>query len=154
VCIAFRYLDASRFAVRGIVGPYFAAVALLFALFASLLATEVWQKISRANLLLNTETSALQAAVLLGDSVAPGDDRVQRAAAEYAREVARTDREPTGPDQIMHDGVAARLRLLYAIAADTALFAHHPSQQTAFVATIENARAAHLERNRTIRGMS
>jgi len=60
VCAVFYHLDRSRFAVRGVAGPYFAALALLFGLYASLMATEVWQKIARANTLLNTEVSALQ----------------------------------------------------------------------------------------------
>ena len=32
VCVAFHFLDRSRFTVRGVVGPYFAALALLFGL--------------------------------------------------------------------------------------------------------------------------
>lgn len=55
VCIGFYHLDKSRFTVRGVVGPYFAAVALLFSLFASLLATEVWGKVSKQDLAVKSE---------------------------------------------------------------------------------------------------
>lgn len=37
----FNRIDNSKFQVRGIVGPYFAALALLFGLFSSLTASDV-----------------------------------------------------------------------------------------------------------------
>src|SRR4051812_44365747 len=51
VCLVFRFLDRSRFAIRGVVGPYFASVALLFAVFSSLLADELWQRQNREDVL-------------------------------------------------------------------------------------------------------
>jgi len=42
-------IDRSRFQIRGVVGPYFGALAVLFGLFASLTAHETWQRVGQVN---------------------------------------------------------------------------------------------------------
>jgi MFS family permease len=145
VCAVFYHLDRSRFAVRGVAGPYFAALALLFGLYASLMATEVWQKIARANTLLNTEVSALQSVTWISEVVAPGDRRVRSAVGDYVEELAKTDRLVLPDNRVP----AARQLLyrLYAIGADQSLFNGHALQNTSFMSAVESLRAANLERN-------
>ena len=47
VILGLEALDRTRFPVRGISPSYFASVALLFGLFASLVATDAWQRTSK-----------------------------------------------------------------------------------------------------------
>jgi len=49
---AFNKLDQSKYQVRGVMPPYFAALVLMFSLFASLTAGDVWQRISKENTLI------------------------------------------------------------------------------------------------------
>ena len=42
-------LLGTKFEVKGIVAPYFMSVAIMFALFASLMVEDTWMEISRAN---------------------------------------------------------------------------------------------------------
>jgi MFS family permease len=152
VCIAFFYMDRSRFAVRGVVGPYFAALALLFGLFASLMANEVWQKTSRVNDLLDTQVSALQSLSAISQSIAPGDERVPQAVRAFTEGLLATDRDPPNPSQ-PPAAVRASLQQLYAIGADTALFSGHAPQNSSYMSALETLRMSYLERS-TLRHQS
>ena len=146
VCIAFYYLDRSRFAVRGVAGPYFAALALLFGLYASLMANEVWQKTSHVNDLLDAEVGALHALTSIARSAAPGDDRVTAAVQVFAASLVANDRLPSssnGPDK----AVQGALDDLYAIGADADFFKGHGPQNSAFMTALETLRFSHLERS-------
>ncbi|HXU99796.1 MAG TPA: OFA family MFS transporter, partial [Caulobacteraceae bacterium] len=127
VTVFFYYLDKSRFAVRGVAGPYFASVALLFALYASLMATEVWQRSVRATALGHSEIAALDSAVRIAEGVHPGDRRVRLA-------VQSPDPEPA----------------LYAIAGNGAFFAGQGPANAAFYQAIGEAHGADAERKTLI----
>jgi hypothetical protein len=129
VTVGFYYLDKSRFAVRGVGSPYFASVALLFALYASLMATEVWQRSVRAAALEHTEITALDSAVRIAEGTHPQDRRVRQAAESI---LAGKSEDP--------------LQGLYAIAGDGVFFAGRPSANTAFYQAIEEAHSANHER--------
>lgn len=147
ICVVFFNLDRSRFAVRGVAGPYFAALALLFGLYASLMANEVWQKIARVNDLLDTEVSALQSLASIGNSVAPQDQRVAATVMAYAKVLTANDRMPPVAQGPM-PGLQEPLRQLYAIGADADFFKGHAPQNSAFMSALETLRAAHLERSK------
>jgi len=147
VCVAFYYLDRTRFAVRGVAGPYFAALALIFGLYASLMTGEVWQKISRVNDLLDTQVSALQSLASISQSVAPGDTRVLTAVKAYADALAANDRLPPVPEKPL-PGLQAPLQQLYAIGADADFFKGHAPQNSSFMSALETLRFAHLERSK------
>jgi hypothetical protein len=140
VTVGFYYLDKSRFAVRGVGSPYFASVALLFALYASLMATEVWQRSARSELLVRTEISALDSAVRIAESVRPGDHRVRRAAEADLGPAADRDvqADPNKPIDPQQD--------LYEIARDRAFFEGAPAANTAFYQAISQAHEADQER--------
>lgn len=146
VCFAFYYLDRSRFAVRGVAGPYFAALALLFGLYASLMANEVWQKTSHVNDLLDTEVSALHALTSIARSAAPGDDRVAAAVQVFAASMVANDRLPPSPDG-PDKAVQGALDELYAIGANPDFFKGHGPQNSSFMTALETLRSAHLERS-------
>jgi MFS family permease len=141
VTVVFHYLDNSRFAVRGVGASYFAAVALLFALYASLMATEVWQRAVRTTSMAHTEITALDAAVRIGEALHPQDPRVRRAAqAELA--AASLDGVRIAPA-----GSVDPQQGLYAIAVDKAFFQGAPAANTAFFQAIREAHAASQERH-------
>jgi hypothetical protein len=135
VTVAFHYMDRSRFAVRGVGASYFASVALLFALYASLMATEVWQRAAHSTALGHSEVAALDSAVRIADGIHPQDPRVRRAVEAVANGAGRVESKPGDP-----------LQELYAIAGDKAFFADAPAANTAFYRTIEQAHDADAER--------
>ena len=140
VCIAFIYLDQSRFAVRGVVGPYFAALALLFGLYASLLATEVWQRISREGVLLRAEVGALQAMGGIAQGVGGDKRAILEAIDGYAGAMAG------GNAGGLVDATASPLRRLYGVAADKELFQGNTSSNAAFYGQIEVLRSSRGQR--------
>ena len=80
VSVGFLNLDKTRFAVTGVSPSYITTVAILFGLYASLLATEVWQKMERTAALNRTEVSALGSVVEIAEGLHPQDRSVRRAA--------------------------------------------------------------------------
>jgi hypothetical protein len=141
VTVGFHFLDKSRFTVRGVVGPYFTAVALLFGLYASLMATEVWQRSARSTALMRTEIAELDSALRIAEGVQPRDRTVRRAVEAELASISAGDLRPTL-------GVAeAPLQKFYVIAADGSFFAGAPSANAAFYRAIEEIHAAKLERD-------
>ncbi|MEK9873926.1 MAG: hypothetical protein VW583_09240, partial [Betaproteobacteria bacterium] len=65
-------LAGTKFEVKGVVGPYFGALAIMFGLFASLMAGDTWREISRANALLAKEVNSLRAIDTLANSSEQG----------------------------------------------------------------------------------
>ena len=145
VTVGFYYLEKSRFAVQGVGAPYFAAVALLFALYASLMATEVWQRSVRSTSLMHTEITALDSAVKIAEGIHPQDVRVRRAAESELGSAAVGSAENTAGKN--NDP----LQSLYAIAGDKVFFDGMPAANAAFYQAIEEAHSANHER-KTLQG--
>jgi MFS family permease len=140
VCLAFHYLDGSRFAVKEVVGPYFVAVSIVFALYASLVTTEMWQKVSLARGTLRAEFAALQSMALMASQLDPPAPEVRDMARDYWSEVLSRE-----GDRSVSDGMAY-LRQLYAFASKTERFQRGGSQ-AAFYSALESVHAARLEHN-------
>ena len=147
VCVAFHFLDRNRFTVRGVVGPYFAALALLFGLYASLIANEVWQRTTRINDLLDAEVSALQTLALIGLSVTPSDARVPQAIQAYVDALVASDRRGS-PDPGALSTLQEPLQRLYLVVVDADFFKGHSSQNSSFMTALENLRSSHLQRSK------
>src|SRR5262245_33018825 len=131
ICVSFYYLDRSRFTVRGVVGPYFASVAILFALFSSLLAAELWQRQNKEDALLHVEMNGLKSILHIANSLDPDASEVRQAVRSYLEESAHTSRpevHTAGGDQ--HSGEA--LQLLYRLAADPRTFKGNSATNAAF----------------------
>ena len=143
VCIGCHYLDQSRFRVRGISGDYFSSVAILFSLLASLLATEIWEKITRADSLLHDEVSALHAAVTLSKALNNKDQRVAQASKDYWASVIESERTLTRTPSDKSDEALDRL---YAVAADTGFFNGNDSTNSEFLDAVDTVRSSRLER--------
>jgi len=142
--VVFDCLDKSKFQIRGVVGPYFAALALLFGLFASLTASDVWQRIGKANTLVSAEVNALRSLLSLSEIMGSESVTIKSIVHDYAREMQEV--EFTNVKAIPSAKTVEALNRLYQIAADPTNFNHVSAIQTEFLKAIEQVRSAHLER--------
>jgi hypothetical protein len=101
VCVALLWLEAKgplSKAIRdskGLVGPYFTSVSILFGLFAALLANDVWQKANAAKAAVQAEADSLH--ILAHLARAHGvDDVVLPKLRAYAK--AASAEQPHSPD--------------------------------------------------------
>ena len=140
VIAGFAYLDKTRFAVTGVSPPFIMAVALLFGLFASLMATEVWQKNARTVALNHTEVSDLESAVGIAEGLHPLDQTVRNAANAELRTIG--DGATRMPEAISEKP----LQTLYATAANSNFFGSDSAANGAFYRTVDNIHDAHAER--------
>ncbi len=90
----------TRLAVKGVVGPFFGALAIMFALFASLMSGETWREISRANALVAKEVNTLIAIDTLAQSFGEGEARIRELTKRYAEQDIATDKQHMRKSQI------------------------------------------------------
>ncbi len=140
----FNFIDNSKFQVRGIVGPYFAALALLFGLFSSLTASDVWQRIGKANTLVSTEVNALRQLLRLSETLGPNSIKIKSNVNDYVSEIQQF--EFSHKKDIPSAMPVEALNRLYLIAADPANFNNISPIQSEFLRALEQVRSAHLER--------
>jgi len=76
-------LLGTKFEVKGIVAPYFMSVAIMFALFASLMVEDTWMEISRANNLIMKQINSLKAIESLGQSLPQGNTELKALTKKY-----------------------------------------------------------------------
>jgi len=145
VCFFFFHLDRSRFTIRGVVGPYFSSVAILFALFASLLAAELWQRHDRENQLLHQEMNGLKSMMHIAASIDTDVSVVRNAIRSYLRQTAygaelapRRDSAEPPPSEA--------LKALYRLAADPAMFKGNAVANGAFLQSLDSVRSAREDR--------
>jgi len=139
-------LEKSPFPLRGVSPSYFASVTLLFGLFASLTATEAWQRSTKANVALASEVNGLRAML----RIAEGEDRteylqVSSAVKSYVRNVV--EKEISGAQRV--NGTSpppAALQTLYRIGVSPNAFAGNVSANTAYLNALEEVRSARLQR--------
>lgn len=143
VCLFIR-IDNSRFQVRGVVGPYFAALALLFGLFSSLTASDVWQRIGKANTLICTEVNSLSSLLRLSETLGSNSITIKAAISDYVNEIQQS--EFIKKNDIPSATPVESLNRLYQIAANPVNFNHVSPIQTEFLRSLEQVRSAHLER--------
>lgn len=140
----FNRLDNSRFQVRGVVGPYFAALALLFGLFSSLTASDVWQRIGKANTLVCAEVNSLRSLLRLSETLGPNATKIKTTINDYVKEIQQS--EFIDKKDIPSAMPVESLNRLYQIAADPANFNNVAPVQAEFLESLEQVRSAHLER--------
>ena len=141
-----------KHSARGISPSYFASVALLFALFASLVFSEVWGKITKTNALMTQQANSLRALLRITEPLGPESIRVANAVKTYIQKIK---------DQEVNDEMLAQqgfseykqksfskgtYQEFYIIAADTSMFKGRPSMQNAFYSELESVREAWFER--------
>ena len=144
-CIFFYYLDRSRFTVRGVVGPYFSAIAILFALFSSLLAAELWQRQNKEDVLLNLEKNGLKSMLHIAASATPDAPVVRNAIRNYLQQTAHD----AAPGTISAGGEQRSieaLQWLYRLASEPATFKGNGVASAAFLSSLEVVRSAREDR--------
>ena len=106
-----RTVADTRYAVKGVVGPYFGALAIMFALFASLMSGETWKEISRANALVAKEVNTLSAIDTLAQSFGGKGAKVQELSEKYIEQDIATDKEQTERSEISLKELPALIEL-------------------------------------------
>ena len=72
---------------RGVSPSYFASVALLFALFLSLVFSEVWNKVSKTNALMTEQANSMRALLRMTEPLGPDSIRVANAVKNYIQKL-------------------------------------------------------------------
>ena len=86
-------LSGTKFEIKGVVGPYFGALAVMFGLFASLMAGDTWREISRANSLVMKEINSLKAIESLGKSLPQGNAQLREITKKYVSQDIQTNEQ-------------------------------------------------------------
>lgn len=145
VVVVLEALDRTRFPVRGISPSYFASVALLFGLFASLVATDAWQRTNKTTMALATEVSALRAILRIGDVEDKEGVAIRKAVASYVTEVRDREMSRSGDADTLAPAPEG-LHALYLIGTSAGAFRGNASVNSSYLAALETVRAARLQR--------
>lgn len=137
---------------RSVSPSYFASVALLFALFLSLIFSEVWNKVSKTNALMTEQANSMRALLRLTEPLGPDSIRVANAVNNY---IQKLKEQEVNDDMLGGEGYnnykvqsfsKQTFQEYYLIAADEKYFAGHPVMQQAFYTELENIRQSWFER--------
>jgi hypothetical protein len=141
-----------KHSARGISPSYFASVALLFALFASLIFSEVWGKITKTNALMTQQANSLRALLRLTEPLGPDSIRVSNAVKNY---IQKLKEQEVNDDMLAQSGFSVykqqsftkkTFQEFYEIASDTSLFKGFNPLHNAFYSELESVREAWFER--------
>lgn len=147
VCVAFDRMEGTKWAIRGVVGPYFAAVALLFGLFGSLIVGEIWQKNARINLAIASEASALRGLLRIVEAAPEKAGAVTQSVAEYVKDLKQEEASRTRDAKASAaEASLAIIRQLFSFSSNPANFQESAALNTAFVQEVSKLRQARFER--------
>jgi len=136
---------------RGVVGPFFAAISALFALFLTFLASDVWERKNRAWHVVQTESDALSALVALAATNETAANQINDAVRSYITAVIE-DEWPRMRQQESSPEAAERVnQLLQSVAAAASSYAptvHDKMLQKAIDARDARAQRTSLSINR------
>ena len=104
-------LSGARFQVKGVVGPYFGAIAIMFALFASLMGGDTWREITKANSLVANQVNALSSINTLAESFHEGQGKIRELTKLYAEQDIATDKKQIEKSEISLDELPALIEL-------------------------------------------
>lgn len=128
---------------RGIVGPFFETIAVLFALFMGFLAADVWDRKSRAAHVVHSERDALAALLTLAATNQQVAGQINDVVTDYATSVVR-DEWQRMRQQLSSPEAAERMeRLLHTIGSAAG---YPPSVHEAMLEKAIAAREARTER--------
>ena len=147
VCMFFDKLDVTRFAVRGVGAPYFAAIALAFGLFGSLFVSELWQKAYRINTALTSEMSSLRGMLriteVLPEQPSPAVEMVNR----YVQYVSQWElQNEASVDENRHGVSLSIIQDLFKFAAMPANFGGNAVLNQTFLDDLNDVRGARFAR--------
>jgi hypothetical protein len=142
----------SRYSAIGISGSLIDAVAVMFALFASLLFSELWMKHSKINELMVEQATALRALLRLTEPLGESTVKIHAAVNRYMQKIKEEElsdvklRDKIDDEYRKDTFSGATVKELYSLAADTELFQHNLAVQTAFLAKLEDLRRSWFAR--------
>lgn len=142
----------SKFSATGISGSLIDAVAVVFALFASLLFSEIWLKHTKINELMVEQATALRALLRLTEPLGESSVKIHAAVNRYIQKIKEEEisdvklRNDTDQAYRMETFSGATVKELYGLAADTELFQHNVALQTVFLTKLEDLRRSWFER--------
>lgn len=144
VIYGFNRLDNSAYQVKGVVGPYFAALALLFGLFASLTAGDVWQRVSKANAQITSEANAMRTILRITQAMEKSDLHVNELLHGYIERESSIEKtiNNTGKVDIQS---TPEIEGLFKIAVNPANFTN-AVVQSEFIKALVQLRSARFER--------
>lgn len=141
-----------KHSARGVSPSYFTAIALIFALFSSLIFSEVWNKISATNALMTKQANSLRALLRMTEPLGPDSIKVANAVKNYIQKV----KEQEVNDEMLNTAGFSSYKStsfnnktyqeFYKVAADTDLFKGNAVLQKAFYDELEQVREAWFER--------
>ncbi|WP_287421439.1 hypothetical protein [Reinekea sp.] len=145
-------LAGTRFEIKGVVGPYFGALAIMFGLFASLMAGDTWRETAKAKSLVAQEFNALSAINSLSDSYGEGAARIRELTKRYAEQDIATDKLQTTKDQITFTELPALVDLQSFIINDESGTAFLKSRLFLHIDALRDLRLQRLEIKRNHSG--
>ncbi len=150
VVYGFNKLDQSSYQVKGVVGPYLAALALLFGLFASLTAGDVWQRVSKANAQITSEANAMRNLLRISDAMNQPELQVNQILHDYIDSEILIEEVIKQTGEVNINATPA-LEALFKIAVNPANFPNAVVQAEFFksVVQLRSARFERLEGNKT-----
>ena len=93
-------LSGTKFEVKGVVGPYFGALAVMFGLFASLMAGDTWRQISLANGLLAKEVNLIRGINVLSEELSTGGNEIRELTRAYVEQDIDSERRHVSEREI------------------------------------------------------
>jgi hypothetical protein len=151
------YYSGKESSARNISPSFFASVALLFALFASLIFGEVWNRVSNINNLMLKQASALRGILRMSETLPKVSQTYRAAIDQYI--IKLTDFEGENEFKSMQENYAKDHELftnntfhpLYVLATDSSLFAGKPVLQQAIISKTDELRNAWFERKELLK---
>jgi hypothetical protein len=131
---------------KGIVGPFFNAVAVIFALLAGFLAGDVWERSNRAERLVQGEADGLLALVDISTAAGSGAATLRGLIRAYAQSVVKDEwvRMQNGEGAAETEAVLAQL--LTVPLGSAAVSQTNPAAERALIDTVLKVRATRSER--------
>ena len=151
------YYSGKESSARNISPSFFASVALLFALFASLIFGEVWTRVSNINNQMLKQASALRGILRISETL-PKASQVYKSTVDHYISML-TEFESENEFKNLEEKYAIEHELnsnntfhpLYTLATDSSLFAGHPVSQQAILAKTDELRSAWFERKELLK---
>ncbi|MFM7838519.1 MAG: hypothetical protein ACKO6K_03045 [Chitinophagaceae bacterium] len=147
-----NYSATQKNSARNISPSYFAAIALLFALFASLIFGEVWNRVSIINSMMLRQASSLRAILRITEQLPKAAEPYRIAVDEYIKGIGRMEQQGNGNGNGEKPGDERKsfsnqtFHPIYGLATDSSLFSGDPVLQQAVLAQTEVLRNAWFER--------
>jgi len=157
VVFGVSYYSKLKYSARNISPSYFTAVALLFALFASLVFGEVWGRISKINSLMLEQANALRGILRITENIPAASAPFMAAVKSYIDRIDSQERTTEVEDKAEplaghKEKFSSKLiRPFYALAADSVLFKKNEILQLAVLNKADQLRNAWFEREELLK---